>query len=161
MSGRSPPFEITPAPSRWGAGTTAFGWGLLVCAAVGQAVDLNVLWPLLACPVLLMTLRYAPETQSQFTFDGPVIRARTSEGERVGNWSKGHVSPLAIEVPVRWHRGGRGRVVLWRDAVSEADFRRVARRVRTDPLIPTSSPAAARRGAETPRARGAHVEPDR
>ena len=161
MSGRSPPLEITPAPSRLGAGTTAFGWVLLVYAAVGQAVDLNVLWPLFACPVLLMTLRYVPDTQSQFMFDGPVIRARTSEGERVGSWSKGRVSPLAIEVPVRWHLGGRGRVVLWRDAVSEADFRRVARRVRTDPHVPSSRPTAARRSAETPRARGAHVEPDR
>lgn len=41
------------------------------------------------------------------------------------------VSALAVELPVEDAGGHRCRLAIWRDAVSDADFRRLARRVRS------------------------------
>ena len=141
MRGRTARLEIVPAPSRYRVGLESLGFSLLACSAVGQAIHLAALWPLLACPALLMAMRWLPETRTAFVLDGSEIRVRTSEGVRVGLWSRGRVSPLAIEIPVHWQRGGHDRVVLWRDAVTDADFRAVARTTRA--IAPASSAAAA------------------
>ena len=49
---------------------------------------------------------------------------RVRPGARVG--------AFAIELPVETSDGRRRRLTLWRDAMSEADYRRLARRVRAD-----------------------------
>ena len=159
---RGDALEVALVRSRFRSAVVTLGWLLVAAASVAQVFRLEAPWPLLACPLLALALRGLPETRAErLDFDGTELHVDTPTGKRSGIWSKGRVSPVAIEVPICWHRGGRDRVVLWRDALTDADFRAVARRMRAGPGAYDSANAATLHGAHAPGAGGPYVEADR
>ena len=111
--------------------------GLEVAAlgvALWQSVRLEVPWPLLALVVgVLLTRRLVTLAPDRIRLLAQGIEVATAAGMRgaeVGRFRA--LTPLALEFELRWASGGRDHLIIWRDAVTEAEFRRLSRWLRLD-----------------------------
>jgi hypothetical protein len=135
--------EFDAAPSRWRRLVLASAAGLVVAIALLQALAPATPWPLRVLLVLPLLPRLCPELEARrIRLDGDALWVLAVDGPRPGTLDgAAAVTAVAVELPVRWEGGGRERLVLWRDAVEDAVYRRLVWRLRR------RSRAAPRRGA--------------
>ena len=128
----APDLELALRPSRVrrAAAGAALALGLLVAPL--QALRLEAPWPLLLLPALALLPRFLPEAEARHLRLGDDrLVATTAAGPRGGRRAgRAAITALAIELPVRWDDGGRERLVVWRDAVDDPAYRRLARSLR-------------------------------
>ena len=82
-----------------------------------------------------LLLRLLPEcVPRRLRIFGAEVEAVTASTRLVGTLAgPAAVTRFALELPVRWADGRRDRVVVWRDAVDDADYRDLARVLRRQP----------------------------
>ena len=119
----------------------------VLCVAVDRALVLEQPWPLLV-PVLwaLLSRRLAGVSVSRLVLRDGALRAVDARGvcRAAGALAPtASCSALAIEMTVLRPADRPARVVLWRDAVSEGDFRALTRafRLQTPLVVSSASPA--------------------
>ena len=132
MRAQEPALAFDVSPSRWRRGAL---WGLallVLLAAPVRARGLEVPWPLLAVLALPLLPRLLPELEARrIELEGMTLRVETSIGERRGRvLGDAAITPFAVEIPVAWADAGHERLVVWRDAVDDASYRRLARALR-------------------------------
>lgn len=140
--------EFELRPSRLHRLATACLWALALVLAPVQALRLEAPWPLLLLIVLPLVLRGLPECVPQrLRVAGHAVEARTATGHRSGCVAgRLALTGWALEIPVRWNDGRRDRIVVWRDAVDDADYRRLARILRQRPAGREAPPRLAADG---------------
>jgi hypothetical protein len=141
-----PDVELALRTSRLRRLTTSVSWLLAVCIAPAQALRLESPWPLLLLIALPLVLLSLPEcVPRRLRIAGAEVEAFTAESRRVGCLDGPlALTRFALEVPVRWDDGRHDRIVVWRDAVDDADYRRLARILRRPPGGEAADPPTAR-----------------
>lgn len=132
---RAPAVEIELRTSRLRRLAALVPCLLALLVAPAQALRLEAPWPLLLLVVLPLILLRLPEcAPRRLRVAGREVRALTATSRLTGRISGPlALTRFALEFPVRWHDGRRDRIVVWRDAVDDADYRRLARTLRRLP----------------------------
>lgn len=109
---------------------------LLLPAAIAAAWVQSHPWPLMAVPLILWSVwcaRTEPLPQRLvLRRRAVVLEHEDGSRETVQIRSGARVTALALMVPIRDSNQRRRTLTLWRDALDEVDYRRLARRCRAD-----------------------------
>lgn len=128
-----PPLEIDAEPSRRRRLVGAAGVALVVLLVPLQALAQGSPWPLLALALLPLLPRDVEPRRLRLA--GEALSVELEAGRRSGRLAGvAAISAVAVELRVRWEEGGTSRLVLWRDAVDDAAYRHLVRRLRRCPV---------------------------
>lgn len=131
----APDVEVELRPSRLRRLAALIPCLLALLVAPSQALRLESPWPLLLLVALPLVLLHLPEcAPRRLRVTGHEVQALTARAERRGCVDGPlALTGFALELPVCWDDGRRDRIVVWRDAVADADYRRLARILRRQP----------------------------
>ncbi len=131
----APDVDVELRPSRLRRLAALIPCLLAMLVAPAQAVRLETPWPLLLLVVLPLVVLRMPEcAPRRLSVTGLDVQALTATARRRGRIDGPlALTGFALELPVRWNDGRRDRVVVWRDAVDDADYHDLARILRRQP----------------------------